>query len=56
MAPIGCGFGVVEDGLIGDVDIKHLSEHESGFTCRECKGYVEGKDKADEAGMGVDAA
>lgn len=56
MAPIGCGFGVVEDGLIRDADIEHLSEHERGFAGGESKGYVEGKDKADEAGMGMDAA
>lgn len=56
MAPIGCGFGVVEDGLIRDTDVEHLSEHESGFSGRECEGYVEGQDKADKAGMGMDSA
>ena len=40
------GRGVIEDGLIRDLDVKDRSEDISGFSSGDSEGYVEGEDKA----------
>ncbi len=52
MAVEGGGFGVIEDGLVRDADIKNISQDVGGFTGGDGEGYVEGEDKAEDV-LGV---
>lgn len=46
--------GVIEDGLIRDLDVKDRAENEGGFSGSNCKRDVKGKDKAEDIGSIVD--
>ena len=48
MAAIGSGLGVVEYGLIRDVDIEDLLHDVGGFAGRDGEGDVEGQDEAED--------
>ena len=48
MAAIGSGLGVVEYGLIRDVDIKDFLHDVGGFAGRDGEGDVEGQNKAED--------
>ena len=42
---VGCGFGVVEDGLVGDADIEDDAHDVGGFTGRDGEGDEERENK-----------
>ena len=46
MAVVGGSFGVIEDGLVRDADIKDVLQDISGFTGRDGEGDIEGQDEA----------
>jgi hypothetical protein len=48
MAAIGSGLGVVEYGLIRDVDIKDFLHDVGGFAGRDGEGDVEGQDESED--------
>lgn len=48
MAVIGSSFGVVEDGLVRDADIKDVLQDEGGFSGADGEGDVEGQDEAED--------
>ena len=46
MAVVGGSFGVIEDGLVRDADIKDVLHDIGGFTGRDGEGDIEGQDEA----------
>jgi len=50
----GGGCGIVENSLIGKIDIEYRSHDEGSFSGADGKGYVEGKDKAEDIRRIVD--
>jgi len=44
----GGGCGIVENSLIGELDIEHRSHDEGSLSCTDGEGYVEGKDKTED--------
>lgn len=54
MAVIGGGFGVVEDGLVRDTDIKDVLKNERSFSGADGEGDVEGQDEAKDVLRVVD--
>ena len=46
VAMIGCGFGVVEDGLVGDVDVEHDAHDVGGFAGADGEGDQKREDKS----------
>ena len=49
---VGGGFGVVQDGLVRDADIKDVLQDEGGFSGADGEGDVEGQDKSQDV-LGV---
>jgi hypothetical protein len=54
MAVESSGRGVIENGLIRDLDIKNSSQDEGSFSCSNGKGHVKSKNKAEDIGSIVD--
>ena len=54
MAVVGGGLGVVQDGLVRDVDIKNVLKNERGFSGADGEGDVEGQDEAKDVLRVVD--
>lgn len=50
----GSGGGIVEDSLGGDGNIKYRPQDEGSLSGADGKGYVKGKDKAEDIGRVVD--
>jgi hypothetical protein len=50
----GSGGGIVEHSLEGYINIEHRSHNEGSLSGADGKGYVEGKDKAEDIGRVVD--
>lgn len=48
MTVVGGGFGVIEDGLVRDADIKDVLQNIGGFAGRDGEGDVEGEDEAED--------
>ena len=48
MAVVGGSFGVIEDGLVRDADIKNVLQDVSSLTGGDGEGDVEGQDKAED--------
>ena len=48
MAVVGSGFGIVEDGLVRDGNIKDLLQDISSFAGGDSEGHVEGQNKAED--------
>jgi hypothetical protein len=46
MAVISRGFGVVENGLIRDTDIKDMTQNKSRFSCWDGTGDMESQNQA----------
>ena len=42
---VSCGFGVVEDGLVGDVDVEDDTHDVGGFPGTYGEGHEEREDK-----------
>ena len=50
VAVVCCGFGVVEDGLVGDVDVEDDTHDVGGFTGAYSEGDEEREDKSHNIG------
>ena len=48
MAVVGGGFGVVQDGLVRDADIKDVLQDEGGLSGADGEGDVEGQDESQD--------
>jgi len=48
MAVVGGGFGVIEDGLVRDADIKNILKDEGGFSGADGERDVEGQDETED--------
>jgi len=48
VAVIGGRFGVIEDSLVRNVDIKDFLHDVSSFTCRDGEGDVKGQDESED--------
>ena len=55
VAVIGGRFGVVENGLIGDGDVKDLAQDEGRFPGGDGAGDMEGQDQPQDIGAVVNA-
>ncbi len=56
MAVVGCGLGVIEDGLVRDADIKNILQDIGSFAGRDSEGDVEGQDEAEDVLRVVDSS
>lgn len=50
----GSGGGIVENSLVGDIDIEYRTQDEGSLSGADGEGYVEGEDKAEDIGRVVD--
>lgn len=56
MAVVGGGFGVIEDSLVRDTDVKDILQDISSLAGRDSEGDVEGQDKPEDVLRVVDSS